>query len=65
MSYRRFSQVAAAFAVAAAVALAGAVHAQQPIVIKFSCAVGVYNDNESRVGKDTIEAVYKQTGFKP
>jgi len=27
--------------------------------------VSVHKDNESRVGKDTIEAVYKQTGFKP
>jgi len=27
--------------------------------------VSVHKDNEPRVGKDTIEAVYKQTGFKP
>ncbi len=27
--------------------------------------VAVHRENESRVGKDTIEAVYKQTGFKP
>jgi C4-dicarboxylate-binding protein DctP len=27
--------------------------------------VVVHKDNESRVGKDTIEAVYKETGFKP
>ncbi len=27
--------------------------------------VVVHKENESRVGKDTIEAVYKQTGFKP
>jgi len=27
--------------------------------------VPVHKENESRVGKDTIEAVYKQTGFKP
>jgi C4-dicarboxylate-binding protein DctP len=28
-------------------------------------AVGVHKENESRVGKETIEAVYKETGFKP
>jgi C4-dicarboxylate-binding protein DctP len=27
--------------------------------------VVVHKENESRVGKDTIEAVYKETGFKP
>ncbi len=27
--------------------------------------VGVHKDNESRVGKDTIAEVYKETGFKP
>src|SRR5206468_11577262 len=27
--------------------------------------VPVHKDNEARVGKDTLEAVYKQTGFKP
>ena len=27
--------------------------------------VPVHKENESRVGKDTLEAVYKQTGFKP
>jgi C4-dicarboxylate-binding protein DctP len=27
--------------------------------------VVVHKENESRIGKDTIEAVYKQTGFKP
>jgi C4-dicarboxylate-binding protein DctP len=27
--------------------------------------VGVHTDNEARVGKETLEAVYKQTGFKP
>ena len=27
--------------------------------------VQVHKENEARVGKDTIEAVYKQTGFKP
>jgi C4-dicarboxylate-binding protein DctP len=27
--------------------------------------VGVHKDNEARVGKETLEAVYKQTGFKP
>ena len=27
--------------------------------------VSVHKENESRVGKDTIEAVYAQTGFKP
>jgi C4-dicarboxylate-binding protein DctP len=27
--------------------------------------VSVHRENESRVGKDTIEAVYRQTGFKP
>jgi len=28
-------------------------------------AIVVHKENESRVGKDTIEAVYKETGFKP
>jgi C4-dicarboxylate-binding protein DctP len=28
-------------------------------------AVPVHKENESRVGKDIIEAVYKETGFKP
>ena len=28
-------------------------------------AVAVHKENESRVGKETIEAVYKETGFKP
>jgi C4-dicarboxylate-binding protein DctP len=28
-------------------------------------AVAVHKENESRVGKETLEAVYKQTGFKP
>ena len=28
-------------------------------------AVIVHKENESRVGKETIEAVYKETGFKP
>jgi C4-dicarboxylate-binding protein DctP len=27
--------------------------------------VAVHRDNESRIGKDVIEAVYKETGFKP
>ena len=27
--------------------------------------VPVHKENESRVGKETLEAVYKQTGFKP
>jgi C4-dicarboxylate-binding protein DctP len=27
--------------------------------------VGVHKENESRVGKETLEAVYQQTGFKP
>jgi len=27
--------------------------------------VAVHKENESRVGKETIEAVYKETGFKP
>ncbi len=27
--------------------------------------VSVHKENESRVGKETLEAVYKQTGFKP
>jgi hypothetical protein len=27
--------------------------------------VSVHKENEARVGKDTIESVYKQTGFKP
>ena len=27
--------------------------------------VAVHKENESRVGKDTIAAVYKETGFKP
>src|SRR6478672_4609045 len=27
--------------------------------------VPVHKENEARVGKDTLEAVYKQTGFKP
>ena len=27
--------------------------------------VGVHKENEARVGKETLEAVYKQTGFKP
>jgi C4-dicarboxylate-binding protein DctP len=27
--------------------------------------VGVHRENESRIGKETIEAVYKETGFKP
>jgi C4-dicarboxylate-binding protein DctP len=27
--------------------------------------VSVHRENEARVGKDTIEAVYRQTGFKP
>jgi len=25
----------------------------------------VHKENESRVGRETIEAVYKETGFKP
>jgi len=28
-------------------------------------AVAVHKENESRVGKETIETVYKETGFKP
>ena len=28
-------------------------------------AVPVHKENESRIGKDIIEAVYKETGFKP
>jgi C4-dicarboxylate-binding protein DctP len=28
-------------------------------------AVAVHKENESRIGKDIIEAVYKETGFKP
>ena len=28
-------------------------------------AIAVHKENESRVGKETIEAVYKETGFKP
>jgi C4-dicarboxylate-binding protein DctP len=28
-------------------------------------AVSVHKENESRIGKDIIEAVYKETGFKP
>jgi len=28
-------------------------------------AVAVHKENESRVGRETIEAVYKETGFKP
>ena len=28
-------------------------------------AGAVHKENESRVGKETIEAVYKATGFKP
>ena len=27
--------------------------------------VQVHKDMESRIGKDTIQAVYKETGFKP
>jgi hypothetical protein len=27
--------------------------------------VAVHKDNESRIGKDTIAEVYKETGFKP
>ena len=27
--------------------------------------VAVHKENESRVGKDTIEEVYKATGYKP
>jgi len=27
--------------------------------------VTVHKENESRVGKDTLAAVYKETGFKP
>ena len=27
--------------------------------------VSVHKENESRVGKETLDAVYKQTGFKP
>ena len=27
--------------------------------------VAVHKENESRVGKDTIQEVYKETGFKP
>jgi hypothetical protein len=27
--------------------------------------VTVHKENESRVGKDTIAEVYKETGFKP
>src|SRR5512139_2683573 len=41
MSYRRFTQIAAATMVAAAVALAGTAHAQQPIVIRFSHVVAI------------------------
>ena len=28
-------------------------------------AVAVHKENESRIGKDIIESVYKETGFKP
>jgi C4-dicarboxylate-binding protein DctP len=27
--------------------------------------VSVHKDNEARIGKDIIESVYKETGFKP
>jgi C4-dicarboxylate-binding protein DctP len=27
--------------------------------------VAVHKENENRVGKEVIEAVYKETGFKP
>jgi C4-dicarboxylate-binding protein DctP len=27
--------------------------------------VAVHRENESRIGKDVIESVYKETGFKP
>jgi C4-dicarboxylate-binding protein DctP len=27
--------------------------------------IGVHRENESRIGKETIEGVYKETGFKP
>jgi len=27
--------------------------------------VAVHRESESRIGKDVIEAVYKETGFKP
>jgi C4-dicarboxylate-binding protein DctP len=27
--------------------------------------VAVHRENESRIGKDVIDAVYKETGFKP
>jgi C4-dicarboxylate-binding protein DctP len=27
--------------------------------------VAVHKENEARVGRETLEAVYKQTGFKP
>jgi len=27
--------------------------------------ISVHKENESRVGKDTLQAVYQQTGFKP
>jgi C4-dicarboxylate-binding protein DctP len=27
--------------------------------------VGVHRDQEGRIGKDLIQAIYKETGFKP
>jgi hypothetical protein len=27
--------------------------------------LAIHKENESRVGKETLEEVYKQTGFKP
>jgi len=65
MSYRSFTPITAVLALATAVALSGAARAQQPIVIKFSHVVALHKDNEGRVGKDTIEPVYVQAGFKP
>jgi C4-dicarboxylate-binding protein DctP len=38
--------------------------ADQKMALK-RALVGVHKENESRVGKDTIAAVYKETGFKP
>jgi len=39
-------------------------NADQKMAMK-RALVGVHKENESRVGKDTIAAVYKETGFKP
>ena len=41
-----------------------ALNAEQKAAMK-KALVTVHKENESRVGKETIAEVYKETGFKP